>query len=313
MGFDISNAVGTAGVGLGIDILGNIMQRGQQQKLTADQIKAQKEMMDYQQKKQLEMWNATGYGAQMKQLKEAGLNPSLLYGKGGGGGQTIGGGIPSITGGVANNKTSAMEAVGMGLNIELQKAQIKAIEADANLKNTQAEKTGGVDTQKTTTEIQSLTQGIENQKAQQKLTQVQEAWTKLQTSISGETREDQVWEIRYQARKSKEVLDQLQMQNDITEATVKDKIKEIRYMAIGAGLRNTLTEAGITNTIQNTEQLKAGVRKINNEILVNWDKLTNENKEIEIKKMLAEWTTSPTREATQQALNLVNQVINATK
>ena len=36
-----------------------------------------------------EMWDYTNYENQVKHLKEAGLNPALLYGQGGGGGSVV--------------------------------------------------------------------------------------------------------------------------------------------------------------------------------------------------------------------------------
>lgn len=39
---------------------------------------------------QMDMWNKTNYGAQIGHMKEAGLNPALMYGMGGGGGATTG-------------------------------------------------------------------------------------------------------------------------------------------------------------------------------------------------------------------------------
>ena len=75
----------------------------------------QKELMDYQQKHQLEMWEKTNYPAQVQQMKKAGLNPALMYGQAGTGGQ-LGGTAPSGgdgTGGTNPFNNSAGDIIGL--------------------------------------------------------------------------------------------------------------------------------------------------------------------------------------------------------
>ena len=63
----------------------------QSQKLLDQQTTAQSKLMQQSKDQQLTMWNATNYGAQTAHLQEAGLNPALMYGAGGGGGSTTAG------------------------------------------------------------------------------------------------------------------------------------------------------------------------------------------------------------------------------
>ena len=127
--------------------ISNSNQISQQQKLTAIQTKAQEELMDYQQQQQLQMWKETNYPAQVQQLIEAGLNPALLYGKGGGGGTTTGGSMPSVTGGTAQNNFGAILANGeQAAALGIQQAQIANINADTKLKETQATNISGAQT-----------------------------------------------------------------------------------------------------------------------------------------------------------------------
>ena len=50
-----------------------------------------KEMADINQQHNKDMFDYTGYQAQVAQMKAAGLNPALMYGSAGGGGSTQGG------------------------------------------------------------------------------------------------------------------------------------------------------------------------------------------------------------------------------
>jgi len=74
---------------------------------------------------QYDMWNKTNYGAQMRHMKDAGLNPGLMYGMGGGGGTTTGsqGGGNQSMGGVEQQKNMGIEGAMAMSQMELMKAQ----------------------------------------------------------------------------------------------------------------------------------------------------------------------------------------------
>ena len=71
---------------------------------------------------QMDMWNKTNYGAQVDHMREAGLNPALMYGSAGQGGTT-----GSQTGGSAAMGSSQQGRV-MDMSNMLTLAQIKAID-----------------------------------------------------------------------------------------------------------------------------------------------------------------------------------------
>jgi len=89
---------------------------------------------------QMDMWNKTNYGAQVKHMKDAGLNPALMY-KGAGAGGTTG----SQTGGGAGGGSAPMPKQ-MNIANMLIGAQIKDLLAGAKKKEKETEKIGGVDT-----------------------------------------------------------------------------------------------------------------------------------------------------------------------
>lgn len=102
-----------------------------------------------------EMWDYTNYENQVEHLKNAGLNPALLYGSGGGGGGSAAGsgsaagvGLPSSTG------------VGMGIQWEQMEAQKELAKAQAAKTNAEAAKLMTTDTEKTESETEKNKQDI---------------------------------------------------------------------------------------------------------------------------------------------------------
>lgn len=110
-----------------------------------------KDMFNYQMGKQYEFWQKTNYAAQVEQLRKAGLNPALLYGKGGGMGATTGsasaGNFQSHAGSDTDRMGLAVARQGQAIQMSLLASQIANINADTELKKADAEKTKGVDTE----------------------------------------------------------------------------------------------------------------------------------------------------------------------
>ncbi|AXH76549.1 MAG: DNA pilot protein [Microviridae sp.] len=126
----IQGAIG-AGLGLLLEKHNDKRQIAQQEKLQALEIAGQKQMADYNQQKAMEMWQNTGYGAQKEQMKSAGLNPGLMYGMGGGGGQTTATAPGNVSGGHASgNNGEAMQMALTAAQVGLMNAQRRQIDAD---------------------------------------------------------------------------------------------------------------------------------------------------------------------------------------
>lgn len=126
-------------IGMGMGILQQGMQDkrqvSQQGRLLKQQLKYDQAMSKFNQGMALDMWHKTGYGPQVKQMKEAGINPALMYGMGGGGGQTAQSPIGSVN---SANAPSGGGEIGMGIQQAMQVALLKAqkenIEADTKNK-----------------------------------------------------------------------------------------------------------------------------------------------------------------------------------
>ena len=139
-------APATAAAGYALDIATTDWrygkQREQQRKLTADQLRASKEMAKYQNELAFDIWQKTNFSAQRAELEKAGLNPALMYAKGAGaGGQLV------SSGGGAQGGIAGTPDGGMGMQIAQIASQIELTKAQARLANTQADKTAGIDTE----------------------------------------------------------------------------------------------------------------------------------------------------------------------
>lgn len=116
----------------------------QQQRLTNLQYAANYDLMKASYEEQKNLWDSTNMEAQIAHMKKAGLNPGLMYAKGGTGGST-GGGSASVGGGQAPNSAQLKNAdtsqlmAGMGM-MKLQ-SEIKLNEAQANKLNADAKTT----------------------------------------------------------------------------------------------------------------------------------------------------------------------------
>ncbi|WNK14259.1 MAG: DNA pilot protein [Microvirus sp.] len=134
-----SNLLGT-GMGLLLEKHNDRRQLEQQQKLQNMQMEGNKAFQQWQNEQSYEMWKKTGPIGQVQQLNEAGLNPALMYGMGGGtGGQTTAGGgslsgAQAPTGGGEMNTQMALQ-----LQRALQAAQVENIQANTKKTNVEAE------------------------------------------------------------------------------------------------------------------------------------------------------------------------------
>lgn len=140
-----STAVGTLGklFGIGRDDSEEREKRAyeRQKEMMGLQAQYNEQMAEANQKRNKEMWDYTNYENQVKHLKEAGLNPALLYGLSGGGGVSANGGSGS---GV--NAQDGTASVMLGLQAKQMQAQTDLMRAEAAQAQAQADKTRGVDT-----------------------------------------------------------------------------------------------------------------------------------------------------------------------
>ena len=189
-----------------------------------------KEQFDYQQSKQLDMWNKTNYPQQVEQIKKAGLNPSMLYGSGGGMGTTTGSGTMTLpnhqqttdSGSAIANAISG--GVGQSLDIALKQAQknnvqagTENIKADTRKKEIEANKLEGVDTNKAEQEIENLKQGYDNLRMDYEIKQLDITMKNIQNYEQQQSQADRLQTIENNAKQGVQLL--TKMSNEAKEST----------------------------------------------------------------------------------------------
>lgn len=243
-------------VGAGFKILGNQIDANQNQVLTNSQLNANEALQKYNEGIQYDLWQKTNYPAQVEQLQKAGLNPALLYAKGGPGG---------TTGSVGGSVGMGMNAV--GLSAPAQQAQSERLQsADVALKNAQQQNIEAQTPQEgplMKAQIDSINQGISNAKAQEILTDAQIQTQRLTNSITNETIDDQISTIRATSNKIQNETQQAVRNNWMDAQTMDDKLKTIHGIMIGQFIQNNLEQ---TEAIRND----ATTKQLINQISQNW-------------------------------------------
>uniref|UniRef100_A0AAU8B3C7 DNA pilot protein n=2 Tax=Dulem virus 213 TaxID=3145690 RepID=A0AAU8B3C7_9VIRU len=171
---------------------------------------------------------------QKQRLKEAGLNPGLMYGIGGEGGSSVssGGGTGSEVQGVGNPGT---QAVMMGLQAKSIESQIALNNAQASKINAETEKTEK-ETEKTSAETESVWSGIELLKKQTSSEEAKIKLTNMQTELTEAMREES-WSNWEKARAGVAEISRIMEKLD----------KEIEGMGFDNEIKNKSKEAIIGN------------------------------------------------------------------
>ena len=272
-----ANAAIGAGMGLMLGSYNDSRQYAQQKKLQQLQMEGQQKMMDYSYAKQLQMWKDTSYGAQKEQMELAGLNPGLMYGMSGGGGQTTGQATANVQGAQApQGGREIQELTGMGIQMQLLEAQKRVLETQADKNKAEAEKTAGVDTQEATTRIDSLLQDIDNARQQYELQKLEITLKNMENFEKQASQQDRLDYINYQTKQAMKQLELVENEAYISSKTLQDKINIIKAEAVGAVLKNALTESQVNAT-------EAQIKKWAQEISQGWEGLDQKDREIKIK------------------------------
>lgn len=289
-----------AGMGLLLEKHNDKRQLEQQKKLQELQLLGQKQMGIFNREQAMQMWKDTNFKAQLEQMKLAGISPGLIYGMSGAGGSST-----NVASG-STGSTSApvgggeiMNYTAQGLNLALLKAQKENIESQTAKNQAEAAATSGYKQEEARASISLMGQEIKNKQAQKLLTDADTHLKNIQGQIQGSTIKEQVDEIVWNALKANELLDQASRDTFIKKATQDDIIKTIHTEAIKAILTNTLIRAQTKMTGEQTQNITAERRNINNKIsmwaqdnYLNLLNMSNEQRRTEIQNMLATYNVT---------------------
>ncbi|AXH76972.1 MAG: DNA pilot protein [Microviridae sp.] len=277
-------------------ILGQLMagvndqrQMAMQGRLMGQQVMAQKDLTEFNQKIALDTWEKTNYSAQMEQMKKAGLNPGLMYKQGGPGGSvavTPG----NVTGGQApHGGGEQMMALQMAMQMKQTEADVELKKAQANLANTEAGKKGGVDTNETLARIDLMKQQTSNLQTEQEKTIYQTAIEKVRAKVAEGTQQAQI------------TIGNM----EVAEKALTIKMQEAGIIKVGADTQAVRT--AVQETLQRIEKMRQDVAQ-------GWTALDYREQEVLVKQNLYDLAKKETAFNTstpkqmQQWINIVTGV-----
>lgn len=218
------------------------------------QYKYQRKLNEQMAQLQRENWDYTNAENQRKHYENAGLNVGLMYGGSGAGGATMGGGSGGSVG-----MAETPKFMGMGIQGALAESTIELNKAQADKLKADADKTRGVDTEKTAMETLSLSQGIKNQKAQEKLTDMQTNLIAVEYDIKNATINEQIGIIKNTLETGKKNIYILENQGEITKEEANASREKWSLQLAGMAIENSLNKSKVTLTEEQIEQTKQDV------------------------------------------------------
>jgi len=244
----VNNTIG-AGMGLLVAKQQDARQIEQQRKLNQIQIAGNKELAEYSNELQYDMWKKTGIVGQKEQLQKAGMNAGLLYGMSGAGGGTTGSAnTGSVTGGSAPMGGGEMLALmNSKAQIDLMNAQIKKTNAEAD-----------------NIEADTPNKGLagENMKADLVNKKLQSEMQTIQNKIAGDSAENSIQIVQQSLLKMNAELEQQVRSNYINESTKETQINQIRGNYAQTLAQTRLAKANTGLSEEQTKKVAEEIRRI---------------------------------------------------
>lgn len=257
---DINNLIGF-GLGSIMQSWNNYNQTKQYKNLMDIQSMYQKDMLDFQNQKYIEMANTLDAKWQVKKLKEAGLNVGLMM-KGAPG--VIGGTNSASVGAVPQPQNVMLDVMAQQSNIELMQAQADKLKAEA-------EKIRGIDTDLAKENLKLVSENITNTTLKNKMDNILIDITNIEKAIKENSYDDALRLIAANADNAEQLL-----QSNIWDNAFKERTLEDRIDIVNKTLANLLLEADVKK--QGIELSKAQINKMSEDIKQGYMSLSIEKK-----------------------------------
>lgn len=260
-------------LGLALQRHNDQRQLKQQDKLNRQQLGINKEFTDYQQSKQLEFWEKTGYEGQMREMREHGLNPGLMYGMSGAGGGLAGGTGAQVN--ASKAPAGGQEVIGL----QLLGAQKALLEAQTEKTKAETAKTAGPDTEIATAEARIR---------------------KLQGQMTSDTYEATYGKAMAEWGKLEAETKKIQAEGNVAYDTQETAIKQREGELIGLLMANELKGEQINLTEAQTEAMIQSIAQ-------KWKDLEIKQGHLDIDKFVNDVANS-TRLTVESATKVVNML-----
>jgi len=238
-------------LGIGLNQMGNQQQMQQQQQLMQQQFHNQQALNLQGQQIQQQNWDYTNYGNQVKHMENAGLNVGLMYGMGGGGGQSMGAGSSGGASGGNAPQNNMPQLLGIAQDVALKTAQTDLVKAQADKLRSETPTSGNLgDT------------GMANIIADTAVKTMNAKNAEIQNQIGNRSLEDVLTTIKANADKAQSEQRSALVKANVDENTQKSAEQKINAEAINEAFKLGVMKSGIKLNdaqINNmAEQIKIG-------------------------------------------------------
>lgn len=252
----LTTALGGGAIGIGVQAINNVMGLNQNDDLLQQQIQANEQMSTFNENLNEKYWNDTNSEAQVAHLEDAGLNPALMYAKGGAGGSTMNSGM------AVNASAPQQQNIGAGIQMA-QNAQALSQQQDQ------------INNQKKVQDAQAsnLDASTGNLQVDNDIKKVQLAASNIDYDIKDATKEEVISRVQLFNRKLQNDIDLGTNQIGVNKDTYQAQVEKIRNDAANSAIQGILMNKQITGIESQIEVNNQKIKESIANIAQGWNKL----------------------------------------